>query len=224
MQFYLTQVSNMICTKVCGIVISLNLFSLTAICISPKQKLVLFKQLLLNKINSTHFCKAIRQFHEFVTTELWVPVMARRQRCRNFTGQEVTLSQMWKETEVIWSQVWCVCVCARARVRACACVCVCVCVCGWLSKPRICSFLFRNFNFAISVSYRMLLRDLPPHYDPVWGVRWRSTTSTTLLVNVWHVRRSHRRHTQHTGTVVYSKSPLAETDSPPVLMSTQSPH
>ena len=110
MQFYLTQVSNMICTKVCGIVISLNLFSLTAICISPKQKLVLFKQLLLNKINSTHFCKAIRQFHEFVTTELWVPVMARRQRCRNFTGQEVTLSQMWKETEVIWSQVWCVCV------------------------------------------------------------------------------------------------------------------
>jgi len=35
---------------------------LTGICISPKQKLVLFKQLLLNTITSTHFCQLSGSF------------------------------------------------------------------------------------------------------------------------------------------------------------------
>jgi hypothetical protein len=54
MQFYLTQVSNVIRAKVRGKVISPNLFSLTGIYIPQKQKLVLFKQLLLNTFTSTH--------------------------------------------------------------------------------------------------------------------------------------------------------------------------
>ena len=55
MQFYLRQVSNVIRAKMCGKVISPNLFSLTGIYISHRnKKLVLFKQLLLNTFTPTH--------------------------------------------------------------------------------------------------------------------------------------------------------------------------
>jgi len=93
MQFYLRQVSNVIRAKMCGKVISPNLFSLTGIYIYLTETK---NWCFLNNYFSTHspphtLLPAIRQFHEFVKTELWVPLMERRQRRRNFTGQEVTV-------------------------------------------------------------------------------------------------------------------------------------
>jgi len=203
-------------------------YRLTGICISPKQKLVLFKQLLLNTITSTHFCQRSGSF-----------TSSSRRNCGSrwwhVVGAVVT------SPDKKWHRLSCWKKRKSYGAKSGVCLCVCVCVCGLLSKPRICSFLFRNFNFAISVSYRMLFRGLPPHYDPVWGVRWRSTPSTALLVNQsdiygirTHKRTAHRywcllrvptsRHAQVSSTDIYSNSPQADTHSPPVPMSTQSPH